>query len=253
MRPRPENREGFITRVTTQTVPDDARSRFPMCLPMTADLDKVVFHPAVTFFIGENGSGKSTLLEAMAVRLGFEDTGGDAEVGNRNRFDHREQDGGLHDFIQLDFSRTRRVGDRFFLRAETVFDMASKLEKSKDPGALDRYGIRSLHTRSHGEAFLAIIQNRMRPESLLLMDEPEAALSPTRQLTLIKEIDWLVRAGCQFVIATHSPILMAYPDAVIYELGADGLRQVVYEETEHYELTKSFLNHPDAYLRHLVE
>jgi len=229
---------------------------------MTADLGQVRFHPAVTFFVGENGSGKSTLLEAMAVRLGFEDTGGDAEVGTRNRFDHQSPDGGLHDYIQLESGNAagrddryfpRIPGDRFFLRAETVFNLATQIDESSDPGAGDRFGSRSLHTRSHGEAFLAIIQNRMRPESLLLMDEPEAALSPTRQLTLLKEIDWLVRAGCQFVIATHSPILMAYPDATIYELGEHGIRKVEYQETEHYALTKAFLNHPEAYLRHLIE
>jgi len=118
---------------------------------------------------------------------------------------------------------------------------------------LDRYGGGSLLNRSHGEAFLAIVQNRLRPESLIVMDEPEAALSPQRQLTLLKEIDWLVRSGCQFIIATHSPILMAYPDCRMYALNENGIEETEWKQTEHYEITRSFLNHPDAFLRHLVE
>ena len=235
--------------------PDGAFDQFPLSIPAVREMGTVTLHPAVPFLIGENGSGKSTIVEAMAVRLGFEEGGGDAEVGFRNRFDHRAPEGGLHDYLRLHASRIRRTGDRFFMRAETVFDLANKLDATtrQDPGALDRYGQRSLHTKSHGEAFLAIVQSRIRPESMVLMDEPEAALSPTRQLTLLKEIDWLVRSGCQFVIATHSPILMAYPDCLMYELSADGIRPTTWTETEHFELTKAFLNHPEAYLRHLVE
>jgi len=125
----------------------------------------------------------------------------------------------------------------------------------RDPGYgrnFLRYGGVSLHNRSHGEAFLAIVQNRFADESLLIMDEPEAALSPLRQLTLIKEIDLLVRRGCQFILATHSPILMAYPDATIYELDQDGIKEVEYTETEHFRLTRSFMQNPKEFLRHLL-
>ena len=160
-------------------------------------------------------------------------------------------DGGLHDAIRIDESNFRRPADRFFIRSETVFNLATELDE--DPSLYRHYGGRSLHTRSHGEAFLAIVQNRLREESFFILDEPEAALSPARQLVVLKEIDWLVRGGSQFVIATHSPILMAYPDAWIYELTDDGFARVEYQETQHYTLTKSFLDHPDAYLRHLVE
>ena len=250
MRPRPPDREPFIHSVELATERVPSFDRFPFNLPAVRNLTKLDLHPAVTFFIGENGSGKSTLIEAMAVRLGMDEKGG---VGAN--FAHREPDGSLHDALRFNSSRNRSTADRFFMRAETVFDMASRLDQEvgKDPSALDAFGVRSLHTRSHGEAFLAIVQNRMRSESLFLLDEPEAALSPTRLLTLIKEIDWLVRSGSQFLIATHSPILMAYPDAIIYELGEHGIQKVNWKDTEHVTLTKAFLEHPGSFLRHLVE
>jgi predicted ATPase len=255
VRQRPLDREGFVTslHIATEAVP--SYDVYPYNLPVVRGLGVLKFHPAVTFLIGENGSGKSTLIEAIAIRLSFEELGGEAMVGFRNRFDHRVPDGGLHEAIRIASSPFRRPGDRFFMRAETVFDLANKLDELEReyPTGHARYGGRSLHTRSHGEAFLALVQSRMKSESLIIMDEPEAALSPTRQLTLIKEIDWLVRSGCQFIIATHSPILMAYPDCKIYELGENGIRETEYRQTEHYELTKNFLNHPEAYLRHLVE
>ncbi|MEZ0325444.1 MAG: AAA family ATPase [Fimbriimonas sp.] len=224
---------------------------FPFSIPAIRGLGKLALHPAVTFFIGENGSGKSTLMEAIGVRMGFSEVGGDPALS----FSRRSPDGGLHDYLRIYESRHRRTADRFFLRAETVFELASGLDERDrfDPSARDWYGEESLHTRSHGEAFLAIVQNRLRRESLFLMDEPEAALSPSRQLTLIKEMDWLVRSGCQFLIATHSPILMAYPDAIIYQLDEEGIREVAYKDTEHYTVTKSFLDRPEAFLRHLVE
>lgn len=226
-------------------------SQWPYTLPAIRDFGWRALHPAVTFFIGENGSGKSTLIEAMAERLGFDQEGGELGQG----FAYREQDGGLQDTLAFEESRVRRTADRFFMRAETVFDLSNKLneQEKRDPSALDWYGERSLHTRSHGEAFLAIVQNRMRRESLFLLDEPEAALSPQRQLTLLKEIDWLVRSGGQFIIATHSPILMAYPDAIIYEMGDHGIRETTWEETEHVQITRSFLQRPSAFLRHLIE
>ncbi len=252
VRPRPENREPFFHSV--HLVWDDVEEpdRFPFSIPAIKKLGSLKLHPAVTFLIGENGSGKSTLLEGIAVRLDFEQTGGDAKFN----FGTRRLDGGLHDAIRIQSSLYRRPGDRFFLRAETVFDLATEIDreaKEEDGYMLRRYGGRSLHTRSHGEAFLAIVQNRMKQESFFLLDEPEAALSPTRQLTALKEIDWLVRSGCQFVIATHSPILMAYPDSQIYELGDHGIREVAYEDTEHYTLTRAFLEHPKTFLRHLIE
>jgi len=227
------------------------RDRFPFTIPAIRQLKEIPFHPAVTFIIGQNGSGKSTLLEAIAVRLNFDDKGGDAD----QNFGIRDLDGGLHDYIIVEKNRRRHVADHFFLRAETVFDLATKIDQraETDWGVLGQYGHRSLHSLSHGEMFLAVIQNRMREESFFILDEPEAALSPSRQLTVLKEMDYLVRQGCQFVIATHSPILLAYPDADIWELGDHGVRKVEYEETEHYTLTRAFLENTDAFLHYLIE
>lgn len=247
MKKRPAGREPFFhdVRFGGQHVP--SLTKFPFNLPAFVALRERVslpLHPAVTFLIGENGSGKSTLMEAIAVRLDFDETGGEAKAD----FGRRDLDGGLHDAILLQRSIHRRPADKFFLRAETAFDLASDLDrqaKTDAPWALNRFGGMSLHSRSHGEAFLAIVQNRLQPESFLLLDEPESALSPQRQLTLLKEMDWLVRSGCQFIIATHSPILMAYPDAIMYELGTHGIRETTWKETEHYLLTKSFLDHPE--------
>lgn len=225
--------------------------RFPFNVPAIEKLGELEFHPAVTFFVGENGSGKSTLLEAMAVRMDLDETGGNVGAG----FQRRAFDGGLHDAIRIRQSPYHRPADRFFLRAETVYNFATQLDKDarEDPEILASYGFKSLHARSHGEMFLAIVQNRMKRDSFFILDEPEAALSPARQLTAIKEIDWLVREGCQFVIATHSPILLSYPDSWIYQLGPDGFTRAEYEDTEHFTLTRDFLNHREAYLRHLVE
>lgn len=248
MRSRPTDREPFIHSVELAEDRVESFERWPFTIPAVRELN-LQLHPAVTFLIGENGSGKSTIVEAIAVRLGFSERGGNPAVS----FDRREPDGGLHDYLRLTASKNRRTADRFFLKAETVFNLATDLDESKDVSARDWFGERSLHTRSHGEAFLAIVQNRLRSESMFLMDEPEAALSPSRQLTLIKEMDWLVRSGCQFIIATHSPILMAYPDAKIYQFGEEGIQEVAYEDTEHFRITKSFLNSPGAFLRHLVQ
>ena len=251
MQSRPANREPFFHSVHIVWDEVGDPDTFPYSIPAIKKMGRMNLHPAVTFIIGENGSGKSTLLEAMAVRLNFDESGGDANAN----FEVRPLDGGLHDAIRIQSSLYRRPGDRFFLRAETVFNYASHIDREaiEDRKFIQRYGYKSLHARSHGEMFLAIVQNRMKAESFFIMDEPEAALSPTRQIATLKEIDWLVRAGCQFVIATHSPILMAYPDSIIYELSGDGIRQIEYEETEHYTLTRSFLEHPKAFLKRLLE
>jgi predicted ATPase len=252
MKPRPPHRVGFIDFISASA---PAVDRFPYNIPAVRKLRNIRLHPAVTFLVGENGSGKSTIIEAIAVRLSFEELGGSAITGDHNLFDHRDLDGGLHDVLQIKMNSFRHPADRFFMRAETVFDLANKLDtlEKEYPNGYRRYGGKSLHSRSHGEAFLALIQNRMIDESLIILDEPEAALSPSRQLTFLKELDWLVRCGCQFIIATHSPILMAYPDSQILLLDENGIAPIAYEETEHYTLTKNFLNRPESYLRHLIE
>lgn len=206
----------------------------------------------VTFLVGENGSGKSTLLEAIAVSCGF-----NAEGGTRNfTFSTRATHSELGEYITV--AKRRYPRDGFFLRAESFYNVATNIdemdeEPSFSPRLIDSYGGVSLHSQSHGESFLALVQNRFGGEGLYLLDEPEAALSPTRQLTLLGEMHQLVERNSQFIIATHSPILMAYPGARIYELSENGIASVEYRETEHYQLTLRFLENPERMLRYLLE
>jgi predicted ATPase len=221
-----------------EIVPD--LDRYPFNLPAVQHLKVLTFHPAVTFIVGENGSGKSTLLEAMAVALGF-----NAEGSSRNfNFGTRASHSVLHEYIRI-AKGFRRPQDGFFLRAESFFNVATEIENR---GVGDSYGDRSLHEQSHGESFMALLTHRFRAKSLYVLDEPEAALSPQRQLAALARIHQLVKQGCQFIIATHSPILMAYPDAKIYACTADGLRRTDYLDTEHYQVTHDFLANPQRML-----
>ena len=206
----------------------------------------------VTFLVGENGTGKSTLLEAVAAAWGF-----NPEGGTRN---FRFSTEATHSALWKSLTLTRRgfARDGFFLRAESLYNVATNIdEMDRAPSlggrVIDSYGGVSLHRQSHGESFLALVQNRFGGEGLYLLDEPEAALSPSRLLTLMGEMDQLVKADSQFIVATHSPILMAFPGARIYELSEEGIRTVEYRETEHYQLTKRFLDNPERMLRYLLE
>jgi predicted ATPase len=206
----------------------------------------------VTFVIGENGSGKSTLLEAIAVAWGLNPEGGSRGFS----FDTRSSHSVLHDYIRL-VRGVKSPSDGFFLRAESFFNVATEIEKLDEepgPGTLigPAYGARPLHEQSHGEAFLALMVERFRGNGLYLLDEPEAALSPNRQMTVLSRIHQLVVKHSQFIIATHSPILMAYPDAIIYQLADDGIELVKYTETEHYAVTRSFLNDHEKMLEILM-
>ena len=217
--------------------------RYPFCLPVFQDLTELELHPRVTFFVGENGSGKSTILEAIAVARGFNPEGGTFNFTFSSRASHSE----LYRYIRL-IKGSRRLRDGFFLRAESFFNLATAIEaldsEGMGPPVINSYGGRSLHEQSHGESFFAAMQNRFGGNGLYILDEPEAALSPVRQMALLSRLHQLVNLNSQFIIATHSPILLAYPDAVIYQLaaGAPGLQQVAYEETEHYMVTRQFLN-----------
>jgi len=198
----------------------------------------------VTFLVGENGSGKSTLIEAIAVAAGF-----NAEGGTKSfRFSTRPSESALHAVLRLARGDQRERGG-FFLRAESLFNVATQIDELD---VVSSYGGVSLHEQSHGESFLALALNRFEGYGLYILDEPEAALSPSRQLAFLRIIDELVRnKGSQFIIATHSPILMAYPKATIYLLTGDGMTRVLYEETEHYRITRGFLEDREEYLRHL--
>ena len=197
---------------------------------------------AVTFLVGENGSGKSTLLEAVAVACGF-----NAEGGSRN-FSFSTAD--THSELCEHITAVRgavRPADGFFLRAESFYNVASYLDSLPMGGV--RYGEKSLHEQSHGESFLSLVKYRFKGKGLYLLDEPEAALSPSRLLTLLSCIHDLVEDGSQFIIATHSPILMAYPDAEILSLSEEGICPIDYRQTEHYQITKRFLESPERMMK----
>ncbi|MEQ9886926.1 AAA family ATPase [Pectobacterium zantedeschiae] len=214
---------------------------YPLSIPAIRDLEKIRFHPDVTFFVGENGSGKSTLLEAVAIAMGF-----NPEGGSRNfNFSTRDSHSNLSSYLRI-VKGIMRPRTGYFLRAESFFNVATEIENI-DPGLIQlAYGGVSLHQQSHGESFMALLNHRFGPNGFYLLDEPEAALSPTRQLTALARIHQLVNSGCQFIIATHSPIILAYPNAVIYHFGEEGIQQVAWQETEHYQITRQFLNNPQG-------
>ena len=197
----------------------------------------------VTCLVGENGIGKSTMIEGIAVAAGFDPEGGSRNFAFSTSASHSE----LHSLLTL--ARAAYPEDGFFLRAESFYNAISYIDLVRAAGS---YGGESLHNMSHGEGFLALVQNRFGGNGLYILDEPEAALSPTRQLTLLAEIHRLVGQNSQFIIATHSPILMAYPGAQILELSEAGIRSVDYRDTEHYLVTRRFLQDPERMLATLL-
>jgi predicted ATPase len=235
-------------------IPDP--TRFPYNLPAVRGLSTLSFHPKVTFLVGENGSGKSTMLEAVAVACGLNPEGGSRNFNFATRPSHSP----LDECVRL-ARALATPADSYFLRAESFYNVASELERldADDPAAFFQppkltpaYGGRSLHEQSHGESFFALFRNRFRGHGLYLIDEPEAALSPTRQLQFLELLHDYVKRGGQFVIATHSPIIMAYPEARIYSLGGEGVQEVTYTDTEHYRVTRGFLSSPQRSLALLL-
>lgn len=225
---------------------DKSFSGYPFSLPAFRNLKTLDLHPRVTFIVGENGTGKSTLLEAVAVAWGFNPEGGTRNFNFSTRVSHSD----LYEYIRL-VRGVKKPRDGFFLRAESFYNLATNIEELGQ-GLIDSYGGRSLHDQSHGESFFATLMNRFGGKGFYILDEPEAALSPSRQLAAISRIHDLVRQESQFIIATHSPVIMAYPDAAILQLTGKGFAQVDYEETEHYQVTRDFLNNRQKMLRILM-
>ena len=220
--------------------------RYPFNIPAVRYLsrgDTLSFEKPVTFFVGENGTGKSTLVEAIAVAMGFNGEGGSRDFFFTTQRTHSD----LCDHLML--SKTVTPQDGFFLRSESFYNTASYLEANS---SMQRYGGVSFHEQSHGEAFLTLATNRFEGNGLYILDEPESALSPQRLMSLLVVIDGLVKNNSQFIIASHSPILMAYPDADILEFSDCGIRRIGYKETEHYKITKQFIDMPERMIKYLL-
>jgi len=219
-------------------------TEFPFDLPAVRHLDALEFHPHVTFLVGENGSGKSTLLEAIAIAWGFNAEGGSKHFNFSTQASHSE----LNKYLHL-VRGIRSPRDGYFLRAESFYNVATEVGKLGVTG----YGDKSLHAQSHGESFLTLIMHRFRGNGFYILDEPEAALSPARQMAFLTRMHDLVKSNSQFLIATNSPIIMAYPDASIFVLDDAGICKTDYEETEHYRVSREFLMNHQKMLRILME
>lgn len=240
----------YIRNVRLQNKQEVNPDDYVFSLPVIRNLTNLDFNNKVTFFVGENGTGKSTLLEAIAIHCGFNPEGGTKNFNFQSSATHSS----LYKSITVS-KGISRPKDGFFLRAESFYNVATevdRLDQLVPTSLLDSYGGKSLHKQSHGESFMSLMLNRFRGDGLYILDEPEAALSPSKQFALLTQINELVNNNSQFIIATHSPILLAFPGADIYVLNDDSIKLTPYEETEHYMLTKQFLNNPQGILKHLL-
>ncbi|HNE04230.1 MAG TPA: AAA family ATPase [Anaerolineales bacterium] len=265
-----------LQSLTPRPFLDSDLNEFPFTVPVIRSLPEIKFTSPVTFFVGENGSGKSTVLEALACAVESITVGTESVKTDKTLAPVRK----LSKYFKLAWTKRTRKG--FFMRAEDFFGYARSMRETREEleeeynnverdyegrskyaadlarsayaGQLaamkSRYG-RDLDNFSHGEAFLTLFQARFVPGGLYLLDEPEAALSPSRQLSFLSALRQMVEEEAQFIIATHSPIILAYPGAQIFSFQNGAIKQVQYEELEHVQLTKDFLNNPQSYLRHL--
>ncbi|SES67723.1 Predicted ATPase [Oceanobacillus limi] len=242
----------FLREVRLKEEEIPSREIFPFSLPVIRTFTGLKFHPNVTYIIGENGMGKSTLLEGIAIAFGFNPEGGTLNF-NFSSYDSHSK---LDEYLRL-VKGTYRAKDSFFFRAETFYNVATNIEEmDHEPSSyggkvIDSFGGKSLHEQSHGESFFAAFTERFQGEGLYILDEPEAALSPLRQLSMLSRIHELVQQGSQFIISTHSPIIMAYPHAKIIELSEEGMHEVELEETNHYAIMKQFLENRERLFHHL--
>ncbi len=234
----------FIRSMSIRRDAVPSYDRYPFTVPVVRNLESIEFDAQVTFLIGENGSGKSTLIEALALACGFK-----AEGGSRHfEYETAEDESELHEILRV-VRGHKRPSDGYFLRAESFYNVATEIERR---GLESYYGGTSLHRMSHGESFFTLLNDRLLGGGLYIFDEPEAALSPTRQMAMLTRMHELVLDASQLIIATHSPILLAYPGAQILEISNGKLRQVDYEETEHYTVTRQFFQQREKMLRILL-
>jgi len=249
---------------------------FPFYLDVVRSLREIEFNSPVTFFVGENGSGKSTVMETLACAVNSVTVGSESVKTDKTLAPVRR----LAQYFRLSWQKRTHKG--FFLRAEDFFGYAKKMKQTQEELQRDLEGIETdyqgrsklaadlarqpytrelaeiqrrygegLDTHSHGESFMALFQTRFVPDGLYLLDEPEAALSPTRQLTFISVLKRMLEENAQFIIATHSPIILAFPGAAILSFDGGRIQPVSYEQLEHVKLTRDFLDSPESFLRHL--
>ena len=225
---------------------------YPFSIPTINHLKELSLHSRICFLAGENGTGKSTLLEAIAAHYGFGPEGGNRNFSNDSTESNHSIDP-LRRALRLSFDK--RTGAGFFLRAESFFNVASHIdnldkEPAPAPPISTYYGSRSLHTRSHGETFFTLLELKFRRNGLFLLDEPEAALSPQRQLAFLILIHDVLRKhkDAQFIISSHSPVLLGYPGAQILSFDDGRIHEITYEETAPLQIVRRFLNYRENFL-----
>lgn len=235
--------ELFITDIRLKKEEIKDFNVYPFNIPVIKNFDKLVLDTPVTFLVGENGVGKSTFIEALAVACGLNPEGGTQNF----MFNTKETHSVLHEYLEVNHIE-RKCYTKFFLRAESFYNVITEIDNLDVRG----YGPKSLHSYSHGESFIKLVQNRFTPNGLYILDEPEAALSPERQMSLLCLINDLVKEGSQFIIATHSPILISYRNGKILNLN-DNFKEVKYRETEIYQTYKLYLDNPEMMQEHLFD
>lgn len=243
----------YVNKVSlAKEIPTDNYLKGLSVVKNLEEIDGIQFRKPVTFLVGENGVGKSTLIEAIAVACGFNPEGGTINFNFSTRSSHSD----LHNYLTISRGY-KKHRDGFFLRAESFYNVASNIEDMDDGVSLgapviSSYGGISLHKQSHGESFMSLVENRFGGNGLYILDEPEAALSPMRMMRLLCYMQQLVNNNSQFIISTHSPILMTFPNAEILEITEDGIHSVDYKDTEHFIITKRFMDAPEKMIQSLL-
>lgn len=238
-------REAFVRSVLITAPSDGTKEDYPFSVPAIRATSEIPLHPSLTFIVGESGVGKSTLLEAIAVSAGM-----NAEGGSGNfRFSTRATESNLHRHMRL-VRGSARPRNRFFLRGESLYNVASAIESY---GVQHVYGSVSLHEMSHGESVISLVSNLARSPSLIVMDEPEAGLSTSGQLALLRAIAVAAAGGSQLIVGTHSPVVVAHPNCKIYEMDAAGLHESAFAQLTNVELLRQFLKQPDSFMKHLLK